>query len=749
MTGFSIISHGSHYAYGTPANAVAVKNSNGTVVQPSKTTNRDTYSPSTATNTFTLETYTAPKKLNEILPSAEWLAARQNRISGARTWAWGTDYYEEGVSRFRENIKRADMSDSSVLDLGFMVNVGGPPIITHSDKMQIQSRLEATGNMLNEQIDRVLKASGVSLGEKERLNFNIDQYGKISITGGLGDSDSRKHVLETMLNSDDTIRSNLYLYQAHKNAIADEFGVYDSHQRYLIENAYDWAHGAKTGMLQEGEAWRFRWDAIEFSYQDGKIFQGNEFPEDRVFSSRLDSLADLGKIIRLDESATKDVQSFVSALETNIAENASNLTKLLNAALKKANLGDITKKITFSQNADGRIVIEGNINDKQKKELAKIINADSELSELIKTQSAKNAVLAELKESITDEPVNFKSYGAWKKHNTSAGFNLAKDSLAVAREQLLKNFLDKNGIDLSDLKAEPDIVLAKHGELGGIKGLFNEIANLLSQESMTVAPAASKPLLAMKQGELVDAIGIEERFGIDEEVTELKYRFNSWIGEYNRVLTEEQSGLAITGFTLTFDQNGRVNVEVETSDGASKSAQRGKQFLATHFIKPDSFQELGKAILDAHDDEHGDVQEHKHSVIIESGKQGYRIESPEADQSALQEITDLTQDIGTALDDFFVKTLSIEKPFGIAFSLDGLLSLENTSMLSSTETRSIKKVLEDINNYLIAEASGEGAETMLFDELISIADRLMALQEARDKIHDKSLLPKEGLRFAF
>jgi hypothetical protein len=59
-----------------------------------------------------------------------------------------------------------------------------------------------------------------------------------------------------------------------------------------------------------------------------------------------------------------------------------------------------------------------------------------------------------------------------------------------------------------------------------------------------------------------------------------------------------------------------------------------------------------------------------------------------------------------------------------------------------------KQVLEDINGYLVADEAGEDTEGMLSADLTSIGEKLAALKEVRGKIHDKSLISKEGVRFS-
>ena len=642
-----------------------------------------------------------------------------------------------------------------------------------SQKMVVQFQHEATDRILNALIDNALKASGISLGEKDRLNFNIDQFGKITVEGDDNAFGGRKQLLENILNSDDAIRANLFRYQTQKDYIAaGPLGQNHALNDRMISRASDWAHGNLTGILSDEYNPDFGFKRVgscpwtndyisqhfplEFSFQDGKIFQGDTFPEDRVFSNRLDSLANLGKIIGLDESATDDIQSFITVLEWNIASDSSKLTRLLNAALDRAGLGDVNKKITFSQDADGRIVIEGNIPDRQKERLTRIINNDSELSELIKTQSAKQAVLDELKASITDDPVNYNFPSAWKRHNfLPAGFDLSKDSLASAREQLLKNFLDSKDISISDLKGNPDAVFAKYEELGTIKGLRNEIANLIALEqkaAQSISTSAEPlPLLAMKRGELVELTCTN---GIDDMVADIKRHINLWINEYNRgygilniFRVARDPGQAIIDYTLRFDESGQVSLEVKTEDGESHSEEAAKQFLKTHFIRPDIFRELGSAIMDVHDDEYGNVHEYRHSVVIESGVSGYRVESPEADRAALQEMKELMSDIGSALGNLF-RGMSIDNPFSLIFGKDGLLSLDGNS-LSVIESQNVRQMMEQINRFLTAEHEGGDTEGLLSDRPSGIAEKLLALKELQDRIHDKSLLPKEGIRFTF
>jgi hypothetical protein len=151
--------------------------------------------------------------------------------------------------------------------------------------------------------------------------------------------------------------------------------------------------------------------------------------------------------------------------------------------------------------------------------------------------------------------------------------------------------------------------------------------------------------------------------------------------------------------------------------------------------------ELGLAMLDAHDDEHGDVKEFKHK-IVETGFFGYDILSPDADRAALMEIELLSREIGMSLGDFFGKHMGIESPFTIIFGKDGLLSLD-ASELTQEQSAAIMQVLEELNAYFRAERAGEDTEGMLSPRLSGLAEKFLALSELQDKIHDKSLLTKD------
>jgi hypothetical protein len=217
--------------------------------------------------------------------------------------------------------------------------------------------------------------------------------------------------------------------------------------------------------------------------------------------------------------------------------------------------------------------------------------------------------------------------------------------------------------------------------------------------------------------------------------------------------------MQITGFNMKIDDQGRLSItDVETWGGDPKANAQAERVMNTwKFADNEDIEEelgasllefskeLGLAILDAHDDEYGNVQKFNHHIIATGFN--YQVFSPDADRATLAEIAELTAEIGSALGDFFGKTMVIENPFTLLFGNDGLLSLGEEGALTTVESQEVRQVLDELNRYLQAEKAGEETEGMLPPELMGMGEKLFALQEAKERILDKSLLPKDGVRF--
>jgi hypothetical protein len=471
------------------------------------------------------------------------------------------------------------------------------------------------------------------------------------------------------------------------------------------------------------------------------------------FGGSENPLASLSKLFGMD-SVFHTKSAFLTSLDKMIAKDSEELTKTLGDKLKKAGLGDVTKKITFAEDKDGNIVIEGNISAKQKKRLAQIINDDPELVERIKTQKARMEIAEELKKDGQVDEKTKKTYKA----------DLSDKKFDAARTQLLKSFLSEQGLSLKDaansnneqiknllnsfpeLDSEVNAYLNRRNTSATTAVDTSAISSTL-QDGKTEESAGVRSLLSMKRGMLSEATEDEPGFGAG--LAELRNDiYKEIVDKYNKKFREVNTSWQIASFSMKFDSDGRLRItDVQTGSDdpkASAQAERTMNNWLTQEMK-EAGKELGSAILDDHDDKHGDVEEFKHEVIVGSGG-GIKVLSADADKAAMAELEEITQDLGNALGNFFKNTLGIESSFAVIFGQDGTLSFDKGA-LSAMESDMVKQVMEDLNAYLAAENAGEDTEGMLSPELTGIGNKLLALKEVMDKVHDKSLLPKEGVRW--
>ncbi|MDR3232515.1 MAG: hypothetical protein LBT46_02395 [Planctomycetaceae bacterium] len=602
--------------------------------------------------------------------------------------------------------------------------------LKRSTLLAVQAKMESTEESLNQRIAGALERAGIVFSEDERLDFSIDQDGHITVGEGITDAEKRSQ-MEAALNSDANIKNDLLLQQARK--IVFEKRVSDTRiASTIIYDSYAWEKGQNSD-LPGAEKIEFTFD---FSYQNGKLFQEETASEERVFSDRLDSFAGLGKIIGLDESAATDISSFIDALQENVDKESGELTSLLNAAIDKAGLGSVKKKITFSQDAAGNIVIEGNLRADQKKSLARIINGDAELVERLKTQRAKKDVLAELQEAIRDEPDASKTTDVddyldvlHQYRSRPAGFDLSQESLASAREQLIKDYLNRNGISLDDVKHgtndEPQPAVTE------IRGLQNEIEKLGDTEPQS----GMTPLFSMKQGLLSDPTAEPD---FTDNIRKLREQVGKLVKEYNEKLAYYDEDLQISDFTITLDHKGRAKINVKTNGSDTESVLSAEHFLRAMFPS-DATEALGKAILEAHDDEHGDVEEFRHQVVISKGSDDYLILSPDADKAALAEVEQLSSEVSAALNDFFKTSFNVQQPFNINFGADGTLSLEGLE--GRMEGRIVNQYLSQMNERLLSDdpLNEDMFDNVLPAELQGVVGKLLALREAQGKLHDPAV----------
>ena len=462
-----------------------------------------------------------------------------------------------------------------------------------------------------------------------------------------------------------------------------------------------------------------------------------------MFEKAENPYAALGKLLGMKgDYYTKE--TLLASLESVVADESSELQNILSGKLREAGMGNVSKKITFSEDKKGNIVIEGNLHAKQKKKLARLINDDPKLVERIKTQKARMEMAEELQRGRVD---------------------LSDQKFDAARTHLLNVFLKENDLTIEE---------AIHGGNAKYQELWEDFSELSEEVLAYVGRQyAPKPtefalfnnksesthaLLAMKRGELSEATDTDEEPDFHQWMSEIRRGIQEQIIDKYNAMFEDEPEKQIDTFDIKIDSDRgafqiidvktasddpHINAFAEGMVNGWRNNHNAIEGVGALGFLIDEVESFAVAVFAAHDDEHGDVKEFKHEIITSNGR--FEIFSPEADKAALKEVEVLSKEIGTALGNFFGKTMGIENPFEIQFGAEGLLSMTGLSALTREELQVVQKALSDVNRYLL---SGEDTKGTMSPELLGIADKLLELKEAQDKVHDKSLLPKEGIRFA-
>jgi hypothetical protein len=484
-----------------------------------------------------------------------------------------------------------------------------------------------------------------------------------------------------------------------------------------------------------------------------KLFSGN--------GDNGDSFVSFGRLLGL-KGTTNDKVAFLQSLDDAIAKESDELTRIFNSLFKETGLGEETKKITFAENRNGNIVVNGNINARKKKQLANRINEDIELVERIKNQKAKMQIAEELK----------------KKQNA----DLSSESLAPARKQLLNDFLNKNGGFLldnisttGDLKSEKVSFLYKDDASGNtetnqelyslvtnLPGLKEELYSYLKEKTAQQSVSVSKSskrwdsamsetggderlLLAMKRGEIQEAT---DEIIDEERIRQFRSAVGGVIRRYNEQIVPHNYDSWIKDVTIRFDEYGNIKVDdIEFKETHPEEVDPEKKYQALEFLNKkfgeikNAAQEVASILLGQHDDEHGDVEEYKHELVMSTGfSNEIEIRSPEADRVALKEIRLIGNEVGLALADYF----GIKDVFNVTLDGNGLLSSIDCKILEGTNVKSIEGVINDLNKRL---ESDDPFDEEIFGtlpyKLEIVLEKLVEMKEARDKIHDPNLKKAE------
>lgn len=697
----------------------------------------------------------------------------------------------------------------------------------------------AEDQLLNERINQTLKKAGIRLERDEVLNFKINQNGRISVGGDF--SDEKRAAIEKALNSnaglgeeilksqiahldgqerdkkpgyvDDDQKSAVRLHSLD-SALKSQYGVsLDDFEASSwgvgsdSASAYNaWENGLSircTAQESEGIEERlflnepsmyFGIDRyvyetpgastsfeLEISYYNGQLVRDPDNHPDRmpgVFNDRNDSFEGLCKIIGLDVACT-DRASFLDAL--NIANGKENdaLNDVLNQLLEKAGLGEENRKITFAEDADGNIVIEGNIRADKKEELEQLVNQDKSLVRRLKDHKAKLEIAQALggKTSQSED-----GQGSVQMNPDVFGFDLATPDLAAARKQLLDGYLADNGFSLADVSTKTDGETGKeivgmfdengdaktgNDELQALLGDFWELEDELynyvqdstqttretnAAEAITLGDSASKvknrPLFEMKRGEMSEAVD-EEALDLDQMADSVRSMVAAAVKLYNEEIAQYDPDKQIVDYSLEISDKGRLSIkDLKTKGGDDKDVLRAWEFVTKQVGGTSETSEaFALAVMDQHDDEHGDVKEYKHYIAMsKTAGEEFLILSPDADKAALADMNKIGGELNTMFNQLFGSFGA--DSFDIFWNVESGLSLDGVFGATGMGQR-VSSVLDDLNKRLKSDdpfAKTDDDKISLNGQTEGVLKKLLELEEAHGRLHDPTL-KKFGMKF--
>lgn len=675
-------------------------------------------------------------------------------------------------------------------------------IFQQADKLALQSKIDEGEKNLNEKISNILKQNEIELGSGEKLDFSVDQDGVITVGDGV--SEEKRAAIEAALNSNPSLGHELLLSQAQRRFADTGKFMQDGITRNIVIKAYEQYSGDSGYSYTKTSDGKDLTYSFDFSYQDGALVRNDGLSDERIFNNRPDVFNGLAELVGLDDEPTDTASFISSLSDKISKESSELTTKLQGLLMQAgmadvtkkitfAEAEDGSVVVEGNLRADQKRKLEELINDDEELvERIKDQKARMEiLSELENSQKGAfpdlNGVPAhQVNEALTEHAKRLKEnpYGAFD------NYQLDSENLASAREQLLKSYLAKHNVDLdevamtTDAEGQSSLVLKdKSGNektnevfqelLAGFNGLGGELKNLLEmkagQNTSTVKdPSAAKAISigdSTQAAQETKALLLLKRGVLEEATDEESPDFKTWarsirssfthVGEteekdglitkYNKQVGQFDSTMEIVDFTVKVDSNGRMSlVDVKTRGGSDEENRQAEQNI--NRMMRSQGQDLGNVadfatqLLEYHDDEHGDVEEFKHTTYIDGkGSDGYRIESPEADAAAMAELTELSGKIGSALNEYF-KSFEISETFDLLWSSEKGLSLDN-AFARSPDGLKVAKVLDQLNERLLSDdpMNDEKFGNSLTPELTGLLDQFLELAEVQDKFHGAAM----------
>lgn len=679
--------------------------------------------------------------------------------------------------------------------------------------------------MLNERINQTLKKAGVRLDKGEELNLKVDQDGHVTVGDGVQDDEKRAKI-EQALNSNGNIGKDLLYSQAvHMMQQKTEDGSIGTLEMSTLSNPVlnqiitekglnerfglslsdfqqsqwngglggEWENGLSFECTAEGyedmaselfikdrmmyfgiddylydDTGQSKSFELEMTYLNGSLVRDSDKHAEEmpgIFSDRGDKYESLGRLIGLNVETT-DKASFLEALEAMNTEETEALNSILTGLLGKAGLGDETREIVFAEDADGNIVIEGNLRADKKRTLERLINQDSELAERIKDHKAKQEIYRGLTvpENAEGELPGIQGH--------AFNADLSEERFTAARTQLLKSFLSENGgfsMDGMSTTVDPQtgreslVFLDENGNVKNdeaFQSLMNDFWDLEDELINTVNRAAktessvkasdavpieinsdiasaskeTRSLLSFHRGELTEAT--DEEVDFTKMAETIRKMVKTAVKAYNESVDDDNK--KIVDFTFKIDDRGRLTIDEVVTKGGDKEQTQDALFALKKSAGgvTEETKMFAEVVLAEHDKEHGDTQEFKH--FIKMGKDmgsDFEIISPDADKAALAEMQEIGGKLDTAFNDFFGTTF--RDTFDIFWSAKDGLSLAEDFAQKATG----KQVADTLNQLNERLASDDPKNDELFEDKLSvqlsgILDDLLKLKEAHSKLHE-------------
>ncbi len=211
----------------------------------------------------------------------------------------------------------------------------------------------------------------------------------------------------------------------------------------------------------------------------------------------------------------------------------------------------------------------------------------------------------------------------------------------------------------------------------------------------------------------------------------------------------------ITNYTLKMSSGGSLSIEdvktrgndpVENLETQRMLNQMLDGIADVNFRKEAS--ELAAAMLEVHDDEHGDVEEYAHDILIESSAgqifSSVKILSPDADDAAMKDLLVVGQEVANQLGSYFRSNFGLDRDFDIDIDKDGQISFDKSGFADKPGMADLINKTFDALNERMKSDDPKGVnetkfETHLPSELDGVLEKLCEFQEIRAKLHEPAL----------